>query len=71
MSIVFTIAAIVIAILVFTWLLKVVKATVTTALTIAIIVFALYVLFGIGPMGLLQQAGQLLQVVWELVTGKK
>jgi ABC-type multidrug transport system permease subunit len=71
MSFIFTIAAIVISILVFTWLIKVVKATVTTALTIAIIVFALYFFFGIGPVNLLQQIGQTMQTVWTTVTGQR
>ncbi len=71
MSFIFTIAAIVISILVFTWLIKVVKATVTTALTIALIVFALHFVFGIGPVNLLQQIGQVIQTVWTTVTGQR
>ena len=71
MILIFTIATIVIALLIFTWLMKLLKATVTTGLTIAIIVFALYVLFGIGPLNLLQQVGQVIQTGWTIVTGQK
>lgn len=63
-------AAIVISVLVFTWLVKIVKATVSTALIVAAIVFALYFLFGVGPDKLLQEIAQLVQSLWQFVSGK-
>lgn len=69
MNVIFVLAAIVIAFLVFTWLLRVVKATLTTALTIALLVLALQFVFGIGPGQLGQQLNQLWQGFWQSVTG--
>lgn len=69
MNVIFVLAAIVIAFLVFTWLLRVVKATLTTALTIALLVLVLQFVFGIGPGQLWQQVNQLWQGVWQSVTG--
>ncbi|MFB2919286.1 MULTISPECIES: hypothetical protein [Aerosakkonema] len=64
------IAAIVVAGLVFTLLLKVVKATIKTAITIAIIVLILQLFFGIGPNQLWQQIIYIPQAFWQAVTGK-
>jgi hypothetical protein len=63
------IAAIAISILVFTWLLKVVRATLTTALTIAAIVLIAQLVFGIGPTQIWEQISQLFQSLLQLVTG--
>ena len=49
MEIVVVIGAVFISILVFTWLLNVVKATLKTAFLAAIILLALQLFFGIGP----------------------
>jgi hypothetical protein len=49
MEIVGLIGAIVVTVLVFTWLIKVVKATLKTALLVAGILLALQLIFGIGP----------------------
>jgi type IV secretory pathway TrbL component len=49
MELVILIGSIVISFLVFTWLLKVVKATLKTALLVAVILLALQLIFGIGP----------------------
>ncbi|MGD1907423.1 MAG: hypothetical protein ACFB0C_15750 [Leptolyngbyaceae cyanobacterium] len=49
MELVIVIGAIVISFLVFTWLLKVVKATLKTAILVAFILLALQLVFGIGP----------------------
>ena len=56
MEIVVVIGAIIISILVFTWLLNVVKATLKTAFLAAIILLALQLLFGIGP-----------ETIWETI----
>ncbi len=69
MNLILLLAAIAVAYLVFTWLLKVVKATLMTALTIAAIVLILLA-FGIGPGQLWQEITHLFQNVWNLVTGK-
>lgn len=63
-------AAIGVTFLVFTWLIKVVKATLSTALTIAAIVLVLQLFFGIGPDQLWAQVSQIPQMVWNLVTGR-
>ena len=49
------IAAIVIAWLVFTWLIKVIKTSVNTAISIAMIVLFLQLFFGIRPEDIWQQ----------------
>ncbi len=61
-------AAIVISVLVFTWLIKVVKATVSTALVIAAIVLVMQFVFGIGADKILQQVWEFGQYLWQLVT---
>lgn len=61
-------AALVVAWLIFTWLLKIVKTTLSTALFIALIVLGL-LLVGIGPQELLQQVLQLPQQLWQWGTG--
>ncbi|PSN20377.1 hypothetical protein C7271_02530 [filamentous cyanobacterium CCP5] len=58
MEIVIVIGAAVVAFLVFGWLLKVVKTTLKTALTVAFILLALQLLFGIGPDALWEQIQQ-------------
>ncbi|MBX2863593.1 MAG: hypothetical protein KTR27_08555 [Leptolyngbyaceae cyanobacterium MAG.088] len=48
-EIVVVVGAIAISILVFTWLIKVVKATLKTAFLAALILLGLQIFFGIGP----------------------
>jgi type IV secretory pathway TrbL component len=57
-EIVVVIGAIVVTVLVFTWMLKVVKATLKTAFLVAAILLALQLIFGIGP-----------GVIWETIQG--
>ena len=64
------IGALIVAGLVLTWLLKVVKATIITAISVAIIILILQLAFGIGPDRLWQQIVQIPQIVWQMVTGK-
>jgi ABC-type multidrug transport system permease subunit len=71
MNLLLLIAALVISVLVFTWLIKVVKATITTAILIAILVLALQLVFGIGPDQVWDQVVQVPQFLWELLTGNK
>lgn len=58
------IGAIAISVLVFTWLLRVVKATIRAALLVAIILLILQIAFGIGPDTLWEQG---LKQVWEVI----
>lgn len=55
MEIVVVVGAIVVAFLVFGWLLRVVKTTLKTALLVAFVILALQLVFGIGPGDLWQQ----------------
>lgn len=63
------IAALVVSGLLLTWLLKVVKATFSVALSIAAIALALQLLFGIGPLDLWHQVIQVPRQLWEWATG--
>lgn len=70
MNLILIVAAIAISVLVFTWLIKVVKATVTTALVIAAIVLILQFVFGIGADKILDQTIQLVQYLWQMIFGR-
>ena len=52
-EIVVVVGAIAISILVFTWLIRVVKATLKTAFLAALILLGLQIFFGIGPTAIL------------------
>ncbi|MEM8807785.1 MAG: hypothetical protein AAGF01_17335 [Cyanobacteria bacterium P01_G01_bin.38] len=54
MEIVIVIGAIIVSVLVFTWLLRVVKATLKTAFLVAVILLGLQLFFGIGPSVILE-----------------
>lgn len=69
MNLILLIAAIVVTFLVFTWLVKVVKATIGTAIAIALLVLVLQLFFGIGPAQIWQQVNQVFQSIWQTVTG--
>lgn len=69
LDLIILIAAIVIAWLVFTALLKVVKTTLTTALTIAAIVLVLMLVFGVNPIDLWEQITEIPRLLWQMVTG--
>ena len=62
-------AALIVSWLVFTALIKIVKTTVSTAITIAAIVLGLQLVFGINPQDLWQQITQLPEILWHVVTG--
>jgi heme A synthase len=70
MNIILLIAAIVISFVVLTWLIRVVKTTLKTALIIAAIVFGLQLLFGVGPSQVWQQVSQIPQFLWNLVSSR-
>lgn len=71
MNLILVIAAIVISFLVFTWLIRVVKATIGTAIAIAILVLVLQLFFGIGPGQVWEQVSQIPQAIWQFVTGDR
>ncbi|MGP1386942.1 MAG: hypothetical protein ACTS2F_25520 [Thainema sp.] len=66
-DVIILIAALVVSFLVFTWLLKIVKTTLSTAVAIALILLLIQIVFGIGPVDLWQQGTALLQNLWESV----
>lgn len=61
--------SIVITVLVFLWLVRVIKATLKTALLIAAIVFALQ-FFGIGTDKIFYEINQIFRSIWRLIPGK-
>lgn len=63
------VAAIVVSWLVFSWLVNVVKTTISTAITIAVLLLLLQIVFGIGPTQIWHQATQLPQYLWNLTRG--
>ena len=63
-EIIILIAVMLISWLVFTWLIKVLKASISTALAIAIIVLILQLVFGIGFQEVWQQIVQLPDTLW-------
>lgn len=69
MNLVLIVAALLITFLVFTWLVKVVKATIGTAIAIAILVLVLQLVFGIGPAQVWQPIIESVQSVWRTITG--
>lgn len=65
------VAAVAIAWLVFTGLVKIAKTTITTALTVAAIVLVLQLGFGIAPTQVGQEIWQMGQDLWNMVMGKR
>lgn len=59
------IAAIVVSWLIFTWLVTVIKATVKTAILIALLVLGLQLIFGIGMTDLWSPVQGFLSKTWE------
>ncbi|MEB3273540.1 MAG: hypothetical protein ACO4AI_13410 [Prochlorothrix sp.] len=70
MNLLVLVSALVIAWLIFTWVLKVLKATLTTAFIVAFIAAALYIMVGIGPTELLGQLLNLPQALLEMIQGR-
>jgi hypothetical protein len=69
MNLILLLAAIVVAYLVFTLLIRVARAAIGTALVIAVIVLVLLAI-GIGPGELWQEVNQLFRSLWKLITGR-
>lgn len=68
LELVIVLAALAVSWLVFTWAIKVLKASIGTAVAIAVIILVLQLVFGIGPNQLLQHIINLPQTLWHLVT---
>ncbi len=66
LQLIISIAAIVITWLVFTWLIKVLKASIASALSIAAIVLGLQLWFGVAPDQLKQEIIALPQTILQL-----
>ncbi len=60
-------ASLLVAWLVFTWVVQVLKVSISTAVAIAAIVLILQLVFGIGPQELLDNLIQLPQTLWNLI----
>lgn len=71
MNLILLLAAIFISFAIFAWLLKVVKATISTAILIALIVLLLQLFFGIGPGQIWQQVSQIPETLWKIFSGGK
>lgn len=61
------IAALIVSFLVFTFVLKVARAALSTAIALALVVLVLQLVFGIGPLELWQQVKGLWDTLWNLV----
>ena len=62
------IAAVVVAWLIFTWLIKVLKASISTALALALIALILQIFLGIGLEEVWQQLRQFSEITWKFFT---
>jgi predicted PurR-regulated permease PerM len=69
MELIILIASLLVSWLVFTWLVKVLKASIGTAISIAIVVLILQLAFGIGPQELWQQIINLPQTIQQFFGG--
>ncbi len=66
MNIILLIAAMIVALLVFSALIRILKVSVTTALTVAIILVILQLIFGINPGKLWEEIINLPQTIWHI-----
>lgn len=71
MDLVLLLAAIVVTVIVFIGLVKIARATITTAITIAVIILLVQLLFGVGADQIWQQVSQIFQSIWQLITGRR
>lgn len=69
MNLLLIIGAIGITVLCFLWVLRVLRATLKTALLIAAIVLALQ-FFGIGTDKVMRELSQIFQYLWHLIPGR-
>ncbi|NJN75602.1 MAG: hypothetical protein HC796_04480 [Synechococcaceae cyanobacterium RL_1_2] len=69
LDLIVVVGALLITFLVFRWLIGVIKMSVTTAFTIAIIVFGLQLAFGIAPTQVWQQITNIPQLIQDVFGG--
>jgi hypothetical protein len=70
MELVILVAALLISLMVFTWLVRVVKATISTAILIALIILALQLFLGIGPNEVWLAIQNLWNGIWQTLAGQ-
>ena len=68
-EVIILLASLLVSWLVFGWIVKVLKASIGTAIAIAAIVLILQLAFGIGPNQLWQHIIHLPQTLWQVVRG--
>ena len=66
-EIIIPIAAVVLLLLIFAWLLKVFQASIKTILTIAAILIALQVIFGISSDRIIQEVMQIIEQIRQII----
>ncbi|VXD18318.1 conserved exported hypothetical protein [Planktothrix serta PCC 8927] len=71
LELIILLASLLVAWLVFTWAVQVLKASISTAVAIAAIVLILQLVFGIGPQELLDHLIQLPQTLWNLILNSR
>lgn len=64
------IAGLIVALLVFTFVLKVLRAAVSTAIAIALVVLVVQLIFGIGPGEVFRQVSNLWNSLWSFFLGQ-
>lgn len=70
MDIISLLVACLISLIIFTWLVNVLRATARTAVAIALIVLLLQILFGIGPSDLTQMVSHAWNSIARIVLGQ-
>ncbi|MDY6939461.1 MAG: hypothetical protein SWY16_17555 [Cyanobacteriota bacterium] len=68
-QLILTLASLILAWIVFTWLLKIVKTTFSTAIFVAAIVLLMQLFFGIGPDAILEAILNLPQTLQQTFSG--
>jgi hypothetical protein len=69
MELILLVGAVVISILIFGFLIKVVRAAIGTAIMIALVVLLLQIVFGIGVNDLWRQISGIWQSLWQAIGG--
>lgn len=70
LELIILIASLLVSWLVFNWAVKVLKASIGTAISIAVIVLTMQLMFGIGPNQLFQYIINLPETLWNMIYGK-
>jgi hypothetical protein len=70
LELIILLASLLVSWLVFNWAVKVLKASISTAIALAVIVLSMQLMFGIGPSQLLQYIISLPETLWKIIFGK-